>query len=129
MDDIEAEVLTETAITEKAQKRRVKKGDKVNCLQLKFDEFNVIINLARTAKPVRWIRWWGYNIRDWANGQSLTDSPINYDTTKETSIHIIYQCVLPPLVYRYKAAFCWFLHLASFKFKSTKSVPIEHVGK
>ena len=30
MDDIEAEVLTETAITEKAQKRRVKKGDKVN---------------------------------------------------------------------------------------------------
>ena len=30
MDDIEAEVLTETALTEKVQKRRVKKGDKVN---------------------------------------------------------------------------------------------------
>ena len=30
VDDIEAEVLTETGLTEKVQKRRVKKSDKVN---------------------------------------------------------------------------------------------------
>lgn len=52
MDDIEAEVLTETALTEKVQKRRVKKGDKPeqqNLLDGSDDE-DTIFETDLTAK-------------------------------------------------------------------------------